>query len=138
MIFPTRDLIMVPSLINVLMPGVPLLCGLEPDTLEQNVNYTTRWILPGGEIVDSTRGRFVFSESMVSINSRTLPGTLLIVTQLSYQDAGTYTCEGSSTALGASTLWASASFELQLNCESSEIDNIIACRSPGHEANLVQ
>ncbi len=117
MIFPARDLIMVPSLTNILMPGVPLSCGLEPDTLERNVNYTTRWILPGQEIVDSTGGRFVFSENMVSINSRALPGTVLIVTALSYQDAGTYTCEGRSTAPGASTQWASTNIELWLNCE---------------------
>ncbi len=49
------------------------------------------------------------------INVRQLPGTILVVTEISYQDAGTYTCEGRSTAPGASTQWASASIELQLN-----------------------
>ncbi len=118
MIFPTRDPIIVPSLTNTLMPGVPLSCVLEPDTLQPTVNYTTRWILPGGEMISSTGGRFIIAESMVVINVRQLPGTILVVTQLSYQDAGTYTCEGRSTAPGASIQWASASFELQLNCES--------------------
>ena len=97
-----------------LIPGLPLLCSLEPDTLTPGVNYTTRWILPGGEIVNSARGRFIFSESLLS---RTVPGTVLVVTQMSYQDAGMYTCEGRSTAPGASAQWAAASFELQLSCE---------------------
>ena len=96
------------------MPGLPLICGLEPDTL---VNYTTRWLLPRGEIISSNEGRFVFTESNVSIDNRPLPGTVLVITHMSYQDTGTYTCQGISTAPGASTQWASASFELQLNCE---------------------
>ena len=99
------------------MPSIPLVCGLNPDTLEPNVDYTTRWILPDGQIVTSNQGRFVFMEGRVSVNNEPLPGTILVVTGLSYQDAGTYTCEGRSTAPGASTVWASASFELQLNCK---------------------
>ena len=99
------------------MPGIPLICGLNPDTLEPNVNYTTRWIVPDGQIITSNQGRFVFSESRVFFSTGTLPGTILVVTSLSYQDAGTYSCEGRSAAPGASTLWASASLELQLNCK---------------------
>ena len=117
MIFPSRNPVVIPSLTNILMPGIPLVCGLNPDTLEPNVNYTTRWILPGGEIINSSQRRFVFSESRVSLNNEPLPGTILVVTSLSFQDAGTYTCEGRSTAPGASPLWASASFNLQLNCK---------------------
>ena len=117
MIVINRNPVVIPSLLSNLMPGVPLICGLNPDTLEPNVNYTTRWIVPGGEIITSTQGRFVFSESRVSLSTGLLPGTILVVTGLSYQDAGTYTCEGRSTAPGASLLWASASFELQLNCK---------------------
>ena len=99
------------------MPGIPLICGLNPDTLEPNVNYTTQWILPNGQTITSHQGRFVFSENRAILNNRTLPGTIFVVTGLSYQDAGTYTCEGRSTAPRASPLWASASFELQLNCK---------------------
>ena len=116
-IIPNRGPIVIPSQRNPLFPGVPLVCGLNPDTLEPNVNYTTRWILPGGEIINSNQGRFVFSESRVSLIIGSLPGTILVVTSLSYQDTGTYMCEGRSTAPGASPLWASASFELQLNCK---------------------
>ncbi len=64
MIFPTRDLIIVPSLTNTLMPGVVLPCGLGPATLQPDVNYTTQWILPGGEMISSTGGRFVIAESV--------------------------------------------------------------------------
>ena len=101
------------------MAGLILTCGLQPETLTPNVNYAIRWILPRGEIVNSTAssGRFVVSETHVPINGSILPGTFLAIFQLSYQDAGTYTCEGRSTASGASPLWASASFELQLNCK---------------------
>ena len=115
---PARDLIIVPSQTNTLLPGLPLSCGLEPDTLEPNVNYTTRWIVPGGQIINSTEERFLFSESMVSIDGRQLPGTILVVINIFYQDAGTYICEGRSTAPGASIQWASANIEVQLNCES--------------------
>ena len=102
------------------MHGLPLFCGLEPETLSTGVNYTTRWVLPGGEIVNTTRGRFVLTENIVSIGDRNLPGTVLVVTEIAYQDAGMYTCEGRSTAPGASIQWAAASFELQLNCELSK------------------
>ena len=114
MIFPTRNVFVVPSLPIVLTPGIPLSCTLEPDTL---VNYTTRWILPGGQIITSSQGRYVFTEGMVAVDVRKLPGTILAVTLLSYLDTGTYTCEGRSTDPGASTVWASASVELQLNCK---------------------
>ena len=117
MIFPSRNPVVIPSRTHALMPGIPLVCGLNPDTLEPNVNYTTRWMLPDGQIITFSQGRFVFSESRVSLNNEPLPGTILVVNGLSYQDAGTYTCEGRSTAPGASPLWASASFELQLNCK---------------------
>ena len=105
-----------------LLPGLPLLCGLEPETLTPSVNYTTRWILPGGEIINSTytRGHFIFAEGPVSVSGRNVPGTVLVVLQISYQDAGMYTCEGRSTDPGASAQWAAASFELQLNCELSQ------------------
>ena len=116
-IIPNRSPIVIPSLTHKLMPGIPLICGLTPDTLEPNINYTTRWILPNGTTIISDRGRFIFSENRVSLSTGPLPGTILVVTSLSYQDAGNYTCEARSTAPGASSLWASASFELQLNCK---------------------
>ena len=117
---------MVPSMLLELMPGLPLVCGLEPETLTPDLNYTTRWILPGGEIINSTReGRFVLTENLVSINGRSVPGTVLVLLQISYQDAGMYTCEGRSTAPGTSAQWAAASFELQLNCELYQAINII-------------
>ena len=113
-ILPVRNVFVIPSLRNDLTPGIPLTCALEPDTL---VNYTTRWILPGGQMISSNQGRYVFTEGLVAVDVRKIPGTILAITQLSYLDAGTYTCEGRSTAPGASTVWASASIELQLNCK---------------------
>ena len=126
MIFPIRNPIVIPSLIDILRPAIPLVCGLNPDTLQANINYTTRWILPNGQTITSSQGRFVFSESRVSLNNEPFPGAILVVTRLFYQDAGTYTCEGRSTAPGASPLmplWVSASFELQLNCKFTLLDD---------------
>ena len=100
------------------MPALTLACGLELETLTPGVNYTTQWILPGSETINSTRGRFHFIEDHMVINDTLiLSGTSLMVTQLSYQDAGTYICEGRGIDQGASTQWAAASIELQLNCE---------------------
>ena len=126
-IIPIRSPVVIPSRTNTLMPGIPLACGLNPDTLQADVNYTTRWILPNGQTITSTQGRFVFSESRVTLNNVPLPGTILVVTGLSFQDAGNYTCEGRSTAPGASPLWASGSFELQLNCELNIIQQPVSC-----------
>ena len=106
----------VPSMSVELKTAIPLICGLEPETPTPGLNYTTRWILPGGEIVNSSRGCYSFSEIDVSISGKDLSGTILIVTESSYQDAGMYTCEGRSTDPGASAQWAAASIELQLNC----------------------
>ena len=36
------------SEIDQIMPSLFLVCGLEPDTLEPNINYITQWIVPGG------------------------------------------------------------------------------------------
>ena len=100
------------------MPALTLTCGLELETIIPGVNYTTQWILPGGETINSTRGRFdVIEDHMVINDTLILSGTNLTVTQLSYQDAGTYTCEGRGIDQGASAKWATASIELQLNRE---------------------
>ena len=116
-IFPNRETpIVLPLGSSALSSGLFFICGLEPETLSPGINYTTRWRLPGERIVNSTLGRFVLSETRLMINNRDLPGTLLVVTRLSYEDAGTYACEGRNNASGVSaTQWATASFELQLN-----------------------
>lgn len=66
----------------------------------------------------SSRGRFVLNEGSVTVDlSREVPGTILAVTQLSYQDAGMYICEGRSTDSDETSPWASATIELQLCCK---------------------
>ena len=106
----------VPSLTHELLPGVFLVCRIEPDTLVRGVNYTTRWITPTGVTISSSQNRFVLNEGAVTSDG--LPGTVFVVAQLSYQDAGTYTCEGRYNASGDSAPWASATIELQLLCKS--------------------
>ena len=101
-----------PSLTHTLSPGTFLVCHIEPDTLVPGVNYTTRWITPRGLTINSSQDRFVFYESAVTSDG--LPGTVFVISQVSYQDAGTYTCEGRYNASGDSAPWASATIDLQL------------------------
>ena len=102
-----------------LVPGVPLVCGLAPSSLVPQENYTTQWITPGGENVNSStsgRGRFFINEvdSLFFGTEMAIPATILIITQVTYQDAGTYTCEGRNNASGDTSLWASATTKLLL------------------------
>lgn len=105
-----------------LLSAALLLCGIDPSTLVSQENYTTRWITPDGEIIDiHLTERFVFIEDNIPVDTtgtRTVPGTALLVKQLSYLDDGTvYTCEGRGTAFGDFSPWASATIELKLCCK---------------------
>ena len=65
----------------------------------------------------STRDRFVLSKGTVTVDrTRVVPGTIFVVTQLSYQDAGVYTCEGRSicTDSNETSPWTSATLDLSL------------------------
>lgn len=120
-IFPLHPVLKIPSATTTLLPAITLACGLEPLSLVPQENYTTQWITPGGEIFNSTRDRFFLSEAESRFfASRMLPitpATILIVTQLTYQDAGVYTCEGRNNASDDTSPWASATTELQLCCK---------------------
>ena len=115
------SVIKIPSMLHTLWPGIPLVCGLEPTSLVPQENYTTRWITPGGEIVNSSRDRFFLSEVnsrfFAARNHSSTPATIFIVTQVTYQDAGVYICEGRNNASGDTSPWASATTELQLCCK---------------------
>ena len=122
-IFPIIPVVKIPSVSIRLTTRVPLVCGLEPTSLVQD-NYTSRWITPRGEIVTSSRGRFVLTEGTVTVNFTILvTGTMLDVARLSYQDAGVYTCEGRITNSDESSPWISATFELQLCCKCYNTNN---------------
>lgn len=111
-IFPIDDAVVkIPSENRSLSPSVIFRCGLEPTSLVPQVNYTTRWTTPEGEIVNSTRDNFLLIEGIIS----QFPGTLLLIQQISYLDAGKYTCEGIGTITNDTSSWASASIELQLD-----------------------
>ena len=119
-IFPLSSVIKIPSVLYPLRSGIPLVCGLEPTSLVPQVNYTTRWITPAGETVNSTRDRFILSEveSRFFVERNSTPATLFTVTQVTYQDAGVYICEGRNNASSNDTPpWASATTELQLCCK---------------------
>ena len=55
-----------------------------------NSTVPTRWILPSGQIIDSSFGRYSVGQGA---NENGVWSTLLAVQNVSYRDAGHYTCE---------------------------------------------
>ena len=97
-----------------------LICVITPS----NLTIASRWNLPNGNIVtEDTTGRFIVYQG---------PGggrldVLLLIDQLSYQDAGVYTCEVMDldpTIPDAS--WIPATVELQLNGKNISSNNLTA------------
>lgn len=111
-IFPTSPSVTLPGL--SLMPSTVLSCGLTPMSLVTQ-NYRTRWITPAGEIVVSRTGRYIVNNGAVLVNYSQFPGTVIGILNLSYRDAGQYTCEGQLTNTTDPNVWTSAKIDLQLN-----------------------
>ena len=113
-IFPSKPSVTLPGG-SSLMPSAILTCGLTPTSLTVQ-DYRTRWITPTGETVVSTDGRYILNNGPVPVNGIQFPGTVLAIQNLSYQDAGQYTCEGQATnATDPNALWINAATNLQLN-----------------------
>ena len=95
-----------------------LTCLPEPSTLTQS-DYVSRWTIPSGVTITSMTNlpgfeRFRVSQGAVNTPQGDRQSTLLIVLNLTYQDAGTYTCEVRSSSAPAQSPWLSAAVELQL------------------------
>ena len=95
-----------------------LTCLPEPSTLNQS-DYVSRWTIPSGVTFTSMTNLPGFERFRVSQGGVTTPqgnrqSTLLIVLNLTYQDAGNYTCEVRRPSAPAQSPWLSTSVELQL------------------------
>ena len=108
-------------------------CFLEPSTLNAS-DYVSRWITPNGQIITLTNSSFVNvsfvnNSIMLTVNFeqfRVFQGRVntdqgerqstlyFFGRNLTYQDAGTYTCEVRSSSAPAQSPWLSASVEVEL------------------------
>ena len=99
-----------------------LLCNPEPNSQLTEVDYISRWTIPSGEtftnLVANPPGfeqyRVVQGPADGRQGVQRKESTVLILENLSYQDAGNYTCEVRSSSASAQSPWFSASVELQL------------------------
>ena len=119
--------------VSSIQPGVPvrilpeeprpnhftfLVCNSEPNSQLTMSDYISRWTIPSGETITYMvpnlpgfeRYRIVQGQGGGQVQRES---TILLVENLSYQDAGNYTCEARSSASTQSP-WFSASVELQL------------------------
>ena len=103
---------------DMLRTSQVIICHLTPVSLVPNQDYESRWITPTGIIVTESSnllGRYAVTEGTVPVDEMSVPGTIMVVQSLSYQDAGTYTCEARKTNSTDLNDWISANIELQLN-----------------------
>ena len=93
-----------------------LVCNPEPNSQLTVSNYISRWTIPSGETftfwVSNPPGFERYR--VVQGPSDGVQQTILLLENLSYQDAGNYTCEVRSSSGSAQSPWFSASVELQL------------------------
>ena len=112
-VFPSQPSVTLPEP-SLLISRTVLACGFTPISLTMQ-DYRTRWITPAREIVVSITGHYIVINGNVRINASQFPGTVIAIQNLSYQDAGQYTCEGQATNTADPNVWASATIDLQLN-----------------------
>lgn len=96
---------------SLTQPFNKLECTINPS----NASVTARWLY-GGEVIDSNNAssRFYMRAFVQSGNiiNEDIYGTLLLLHALSYEDAGTYTCQAKRS--GPDSEWCSGSVELKL------------------------
>ena len=99
----------------------PLFCEVTPD----NVTIAIRWNLPNGNIVtEGTTGRFFVEQGLGGLGRLNV---LLLISQLSYQDAGVYTCEVMDLdPTIPDAPWIPATVELKLNGKNISSNNFTA------------
>ena len=116
--------VVIPSESYSLSSTVMLRCAL---TLSPGVDYEIQWRGPGdiGIINPATSDRYTIiltTYESQNDNDSDWSGTKLTIHNLSYQDAGLYTCSGrirqvESNATELASSWVSATINLQLDCE---------------------
>ena len=95
-----------------------LFCGVTPD----NLTIESRWRLPNRTIVtQGATGRFSVDQEP----SRGEINVTLLIRQLSYRDAGVYTCEVMDQTIPVAS-WISATVKLRLNGKNISSNNLTA------------
>ena len=94
-------------------------CSIEP----ANATVQTRWVLPCGQIISQSSGRYKIGSGGDGNGSLY---TLLLIGDVSYQDAGFYTCEVVPRSVSRSLCECvdfpfSATTELRLQGESRDV-----------------
>ena len=110
-IVPAISPLVIPSFRTNLAPDTFLVCAVTPP-----LNLFTRWTLPSGTVTvfrDANDPRFIMS--LANNVNGTAFITILLIQNMTYEDAGTYTCEARNTSdTTTPTVWYSATVELQL------------------------
>ena len=103
------EVVIEPSSNDVPPPFTVLKCFVTPN----NATIAIRWTLPNGTMIpQGTTDRLFVDQG----SGRTMDriNVVLIISQLSYQDAGVYTCEVMDLTIPDAP-WIPATVELQLN-----------------------
>ena len=92
-----------------LVTGTALICGIIPNTTE----YTTTWTTPTGEMIngEGVSGQFIVSNNAIAQYPQ---GTLLGITNLSYNNSGNYTCSVEFTGGDQAGMTGSGTIQLSL------------------------
>ena len=102
-----------------LSSNIFLNCFLEPETVQRD-DYESRWITPKGEILEyraTASNKYIVSQTSVTgignskIQSQS--SAVLLIRDLSYSDAGNYTCEVRNSS-DSSSQWVSKTIRVTL------------------------
>ena len=112
-----------------LVMATALTCGIIPNTTE----YTTRWTLPSGEMINGRgiSGQFIVSNNAIAQYPQ---GTLLGISNLSYNNSGNYTCSVEFTGGAQAGKTGSGTIQLSLlgECHKDKIKDTVG----GHFPNI--
>ena len=99
-------------------------CIPEPSTLTTS-EFVSRWTIPSGLAFTNNQPsspgfeRFRVTQGGVATQAGVRIATLLFIRNITYQDAGNYTCEVRSSSAPAQSPWLLATVELQLEGKDS-------------------
>jgi len=103
--------------LNDLLTFIFLNCIPEPSTLTTS-DFVSRWTIPSGQTFTNNQlpppgfERFRVSQGIVATEAGVRNTTLLFLGNITYQDAGNYTCEVRSSSAPPQSEWLLAMVEL--------------------------
>ena len=108
---PDKSPLVMPSFGVNLAPDTFLTCAVTPP-----FNLSARWTLPNGIVIefgDGSKPRYIVGQGII-MNNISLD-TILLIQNITYEDAGTYTCEARNTSDSTTPIvWYGDTVELQL------------------------